>query len=396
MNDVIVEKVRQASDLLQEFDLPLWIVQFGRETYDHPQPVQELLVGTSVTWPAAFLIAAGGDTFAIAGTGDLANVRSIGAYREVIGYVQDVGPALRDVIMRFDPPRIGVSYSVDDDSADNITHGMYLILEGCLRDTPYARRLTSADRVLTSLRARKMPSEIERIRAAVDSTLALFSQIEAMLKAGITERQVADAVHASIANGGMTTAWDRNYDPVVNFGAESAFGHARPTDITLEPGMLVHVDLGVKRNGYCSDMQRMWYMLRDSEDKPPEDVAAAFDAVLASMHAGFAALKPGVQGWQVDAEARKILTGRGYDEPEFSLGHQLGQTTHDGGCLLGPRWPRYGNRPHMRVEEGNVFTLEYALRTSAGTIGLEEDVVVTADGAEYLSPPQTELRCLRL
>jgi Xaa-Pro aminopeptidase len=83
------------------------------------------------------------------------------------------------------------------------------------------------------------------------------------------------------------------------------------------------------------------------------------------------------------------------EEGGFALGHQLGQSTHDGGCLLGPRWPRYGNRPEMTVEEGNVFTLEYALPSPAGTIGLEEDVVVTENGAEYLGTPQTELRLRR-
>jgi Xaa-Pro aminopeptidase len=49
----------------------------------------------------------------------------------------------------------------------------------------------------------------------------------------------------------------------------------------------------------------------------------------------------------------------------------------------------------MTVEEGNVFTLEYALPSPAGTIGLEEDVVVTENGAEYLGTPQTELRLRR-
>ena len=50
----------------------------------------------------------------------------------------------------------------------------------------------------------------------------------------------------------------------------------------------------------------------------------------------------------------------------------------------------------MVVEAGNVFTLEYALPTSAGTIGLEEDILVTATGAEYLSVPQTALKYVRL
>lgn len=396
MDTIVAAKVQQATQLLRELDLPAWIVQFARETYDHPGPVQTLAVGTTVTWPAAFIVTASGRTVAIVGTGDLQNVRDVGVYQEVIGYVKDVGPDLRRVLEEIDPDRIGVSYSVDDDQADNLTHGMYLILQDCLLGTPYADRLVSADRVLTAMRARKLPIEVERIQAAIEDTLEIFSGIERMLKPGIRERDVADWVHQAVEQTGMITAWDFRYDPVVNFGPDSKFGHAGPGDIALAPGMLVHVDFGVKKDGYCSDLQRMWYILREGETEPPDEILRPFDTVVRSMQAGFETLCPGVAGWEVDAAARTVIVEAGYPEPEFALGHQLGQTTHDGGGLLGPRWPRYGNRPNMQVEEGNVFTLEYALPSPAGIIGLEEDVLVTADGARYLSPRQTELRCLGL
>lgn len=391
MDQIVAAKVAQGSELLREFSIPLWIVQFARESYDHPQPVQELAVGCSVTWPAAFIVVEGGHSIAIVGTGDVANVESVGAYREVVGYVRDVGPPLREVLDRFKPDRIGISYSVNDDGADNISHGMYLTLEGLLRETPYASRLVSADQVLIALRARKQAVEVDRIRASIDTTQELFQAIERELRPGVAEHRISDMVHEMVESRGMGMAWDRKYDPVVNFGPSSSFGHAGPGKITLEPGMLVHVDLGVKQNGYCSDLQRMWYLLRANEDAAPADVQAPFDAVVRSMQAGFEGLRPGVAGWQVDAAARTVLTDAGYEEPAFALGHQLGQSTHDGGALLGPRWPRYGNRPEMLVEEGHVYTLEYALQSPAGIIGVEEDVVVTSTGAEYLCPPQTQL-----
>ena len=76
----------------------------------------------------------------------------------------------------------------------------------------------------------------------------------------------------------------------------------------------------------------------------------------------------------------------------YALGHQLGRSAHDGGTVLGPRWDRYGNAPFGIVEVGNVFTLEFGAPVPGrGYIGLEEDVVVTADGIEWLSTPQREL-----
>jgi len=78
-----------------------------------------------------------------------------------------------------------------------------------------------------------------------------------------------------------------------------------------------------------------------------------------------------------------------------ALGHQVGRNAHDGGTLLGPRWKRYGSLPDGQVEEGNVFTLEPNLMTEHfGRISLEEDVVITATGCEFLSTPQQELICV--
>jgi Xaa-Pro aminopeptidase len=103
-------------------------------------------------------------------------------------------------------------------------------------------------------------------------------------------------------------------------------------------------------------------------------------------------LRPGVQGHEVDAAARASLVAAGYDEPMHALGHQLGRAAHDGGALLAPLWDRYGDAPRGLVEAGHVYTLEYGAQVSGrGYIGLEEDVLVTADGLEWLSTPQREL-----
>ena len=96
-------------------------------------------------------------------------------------------------------------------------------------------------------------------------------------------------------------------------------------------------------------------------------------------------LRPGVRGHEVDAAARAVIVAAGYPEYKHALGHGLGRAVHDGGTMLGPRWPCYGNTTDREVEAGNVFTLELGIETEAGIIGLEEDVLVTATGCEFLS-----------
>jgi Xaa-Pro aminopeptidase len=170
-------------------------------------------------------------------------------------------------------------------------------------------------------------------------------------------------------------------------------GHAAPGDVVLERGHLLQMDLGIRQCGYCSDLQRMWYVLDEGETKAPPDVRQAFDVVYGAIKAGEAALKPGVPGWQVDEAARTYIVDNGYPEYMHALGHLVGRSAHDGATVLGPRWERYAGICELPVEVGNIFTLElHVVVPDRGMMSLEEDVLVTEDGVEYLSNPQTALR----
>ena len=104
-------------------------------------------------------------------------------------------------------------------------------------------------------------------------------------------------------------------------------------------------------------------------------------------------MKPGVEGIVADTVARRVITAAGYEEFPHALGHQVGRFAHDGTALLAPRWEKYGRKPFVRLEEGMVFTIEPRLTVSGhGIVTVEEMVVVTKDGAKYLSRAQTTLR----
>jgi len=153
----------------------------------------------------------------------------------------------------------------------------------------------------------------------------------------------------------------------------------------------VHIDLGVRQEGFCSDLQRMWYVRRPGETAPPANVQRGFATVIRAIDAGAGVLKPGVRGFEVDAAARKVIADAGYEDFKHGFGHGLGRAVHDGGTMLGPRWEKYGKSPEGVIEPGNVFTVELGVTTEAGYIGMEEDVLVTETGCTYLSSPQREL-----
>jgi Xaa-Pro aminopeptidase len=74
----------------------------------------------------------------------------------------------------------------------------------------------------------------------------------------------------------------------------------------------------------------------------------------------------------------------------------VGRNVHDGGTGLFPRWERYGDTPYMKVEAGQIFTIEPRLPVKDyGVSTLEEEVFVTEKGCEFISPPQKELRLIK-
>lgn len=390
---LIQEKVAQAAAVLDELNIDLWLT-LARETSMNPDPALELIADLDVTWTSAFLIGRNGRHTAIVGHFDAENVRHLGAY-EVVGYHEGIAEHLRSAIAALDPQTIAINYSENDVAADGLTFGLYRALLGYLEGTPYADRLLSAEAVVAAVRGRKTPLEVARVQQAIATTEKLFDEVEAFAKPGMTQRQIADFVHRRVDEMGLGYAWPKPFNPIVTCGPQSPVGHAAPGEVVLERGHTLHLDLGIKENGYCSDIQRMWYVLDEGETAVPADVQHAFDVVYGAIKAGESLLKPGTPGWQVDEAARDFIVDNGFPEYMHAFGHLLGRSAHDGATVLGPRWERYAGICDLPVEVGNIFTLElHVVVPNRGVMSLEEDVLVTADGVEYLSVPQTELRII--
>lgn len=389
-------KVSQAVQILDELDIDLWLT-FVRESAMLPDPALDLILGMEVTWRSLFLLSRTGNHTAIVGHFDAENIRQLDLYQEVVGYHRGARDHLISALKAYDPARIAINFSENDVAADGLTLGNYRTLLAYLQNTPYVERLEPAEMIIAALRGRKTAQEVERMRQAIASTERLFDEVEAFVRPGMTQREIAAFVHQRLEDAGLDFAWNRSFNPIVTCGPHSPIGHAIPGDVPLERGHTLHLDLGVKQAGYCSDLQRMWYVLEPGASQAPDDVKRAFDVVLAAIQAGERALRVGVPGWQVDAAARKTIVDAGYPEYMHALGHLLGRSAHDGAAVLGPRWEKYDGINELPVEEGNVFTLElHVVVPDRGIMSLEEDVLVTEDGVQYLSTPQTELRYIRV
>lgn len=378
------EKLEQAKALVRREGVDVWLT-FVRETAGGGDPALGLILDGGLTWQSALMVTAKGETLAVVGNYDADPLIASGDWDRVIPYVQSVRPDLLSVLDEVcgPDPKIAVNYSLNDEKCDGLTHGMRLILEEIFRGTRLEGSLVSAEAIVRDLRGIKSSTELARIEAAIAEGDRIFAEVPSFARRGVSEWAIYDEIQRRMKERGLGFSWDPAGDPIVNSGPDSMIGHGVPSDqITLADGHIFHIDLGVIKDGYSSDIQRCWFVGTEI----PAEVSDALEAVNAAISAGAAALRPGIPGHQVDAAARQELVARGYPEYLHALGHQVGRVAHDGGALLGPRWERYGNSPDVPIQAGEVYTLELGITVPGrGYLGIEEMVVVTPTGCRFLS-----------
>jgi len=375
--ELVAEKHAQAKALMAANGIDCWLT-FQREGSDLLLPFVmggEYLVGTS-----ALMVFADGPTVAIVADYDASQVE--GSFDQVMPYSLDWKEPFRTVLQERNPASIGINYAATDFGIDGLTYGMYLLLVDTLKPIGFENRLVSSEPVSGPVRAIKTPAEIERMRRACAITQRIFDDVTAMLKPGLTELEIYEIINERMQTYGVGPSWEASYCPSVA-SSKSRRGHTAPGAVVLEPGDALAVDFGVFYEGYASDMQRSWYFAKPGETAPPAEMVHAFNAVRDGILLAAELLKPGVVGWDVDAPVRNLVAERGF-KFTHALGHQLGRMAHDGGMVLGPNNTRYSDRSGGIVEAGMVFTLEPCI----SWVGLEDDVVVTESGCEFLFPTQ--------
>lgn len=389
--EIIKEKVTQSIDILKEKNIDMWIT-FVRETKVTRDPIMDMTVGDHSTWQSAFIINKDGDTTAIVGDMELENFRKSDVYKNLIGYMQSIKEPLLKYLRAKDPRTIAINYSVNSVLADGMTHGMYLLLMQYLKGTRFAKRIVSAEEIISALRGRKSDKELSIMQEAVDETLKIFDKVTDYIKPGLSEKDIADYVLKITREKGFGLAWEEETCPAVFTGPNPSNPHSGPSDRKIEKGHLINMDFGIKYKGYCSDLQRTWYVLKDGETKAPAEVQKGFDVIKDAIQKVADAIKPGVTGVEMDDIARNYIVQSGYPEYPHGLGHQVGKEVHDGGAGLFPNWERYGNAPYLPLEERQVFTIEPRLPVEGyGVSTLEEEVYLTKDGCKFISKPQKEL-----
>lgn len=204
-DQLVVEKVFQAIEILQEKRIDAWLT-FVRETPAGGDPVLPLIYGHDLTWQSALILTRQGERIAILGHFEAETAQRINAYQVVVPYHQSIRPALLETLNRLQPEQIAINYSADDVLADGLSHGMYLTLQNLLDGTPWSSKLVSAEKIIAALRGRKTPVEIALIRNAVNTTLQIFDQTFHYVTPGMSEREIAQFMQEQLAAHGVEPA----------------------------------------------------------------------------------------------------------------------------------------------------------------------------------------------
>ena len=391
MINIMKEKIAQIPHILAEKNIDMWLT-FVRESDTMKDPAMDIFIDRGVTWQSAFIFTKSGEKIVIVGSLDADNIKDSGLYEDVRTYVASIRDTLKQAITQLNPQTIAINRSSNDVMSDGLTCGMFQTLFSILEGTGFENNFVDSAPIINALRGRKTKTETERIKKAIEITEEIFEMVTKNVKAGMTEKEVADMILRDVEKRELTTAWDQHHCPGVFATVEAADAHASPSDRQITKGSVMHIDFGVKYKGYCSDLQRTWYFLADGETQAPEQVKKAFDTVKNSIQESFKAIKPGVEGRAIDKISRDVITTQGFNEYPHALGHQVGRSTHDGAGLFCPEWERYGTLPYLKIEEGQVYTLEPRINLNDyGVVTMEEIIQITNNGAEFLSHPQTEL-----
>ena len=238
---------------------------------------------------------------------------------------------------------------------------------------------------MDALRERKDAGELAAIRKAIRAAQRAFKALISKGAAGLvgrTENQVAAELEYLMRQMGAARP---SFETIVAAGAHGSMAHYRPGPTKIVRDQAVLIDWGAVVDGYCSDLTRVVFTGRI-----PPQIEAVYETVRQAQAAAIKAIGPRVSCGAADAAARSVIAAAGHGKAfSHGTGHGLGLEVHES--------PRLGQKVKQRLAEGMVVTVEPGIYLpGVGGVRIEDDVLVTSDGARRLSSLPSALGDMRL
>ncbi|MCL6269620.1 Xaa-Pro peptidase family protein [Sansalvadorimonas sp. 2012CJ34-2] len=234
-----------------------------------------------------------------------------------------------------------------------------------------SRDFVDTSLAIHELRQIKSQAEIEKTREVCRITNAGFAKLPEYARAGMSEREICKQFRIDMLKEGadecpyiIAGSGPDGYDSII----------MGPTDRVIDGGDILIIDTGAVRDGYFSDFDRNWAFGYASEQ-----TKAAYRAVYESTTKGFEAARPGATTTDIYNAMWSVLEANG------ALGNDVGRLGHGLGMELTER-PSNTATDNTALKPGMVMTLEPGMVYAPGkSMVHEENIVITEDGAEWLS-----------
>jgi Xaa-Pro dipeptidase len=231
------------------------------------------------------------------------------------------------------------------------------------------------------LRMRKSGKEIKLMQKAADIVERVLAEGIKKVKVGMTELELTAEFETLMRKFG---ADGPSFSTIVLSGEKAALPHGSPGDRQFQNGDFLLIDMGVIKDGYCSDTTRTFVI-----GEPTEKQQKIYDIVLKSNQAGINAVKTGVPLNTFDIAAREIIANEGYGEYfNNRVGHGLGIEVHEE--------PSIHQNNEDIAREGLLFTIEPGIYIPEyGGVRIEDTVYINENGeTEVLTSFSRELQSL--
>lgn len=254
---------------------------------------------------------------------------------------------------------------------DSLTFDRFTQLNEELVINGSCSKLESMSSLIGSLRLVKTEEELQAIAKSASIADLAWQKTLPSFREGITEADLCAELEYQMQKCG---ARKPSFDTIVASGLNGAYPHATVTNRVIQRGELVTVDFGCIVDGWCSDITRtIWLGELDAKSQEIwQIVRKAHDTALE-------AVKPGLQGYELDKIARDIITEAGYGEYfSHSLGHGVGLAVHEG--------PGLRRESRTVLTPGMTCTIEPGIYVPGfGGCRIEDLVYVTENGYKKLS-----------
>ncbi len=232
--------------------------------------------------------------------------------------------------------------------------------------------------LVEGIRITKDPGEIARIDKAASIADAAFGRVVDMLTSGLsgggqlTEADVAIELDHQMR---LLGASEPAFETIVAGGESAAMPHHRADSSQIVGGTTIVFDFGATYDGYRSDMTRT-VCVGNFRDPVLEKM---WKVVFESQAEGLGIVKSGVSGKDIDNACRKVIDDAGWKENfSHSTGHGVGLDIHE--------MPWVSQVSDTKIGTGMVITVEPGVYIEGlGGVRIEDTVVVTDDGFEYLT-----------